>query len=154
MRTRSIPFPRSRQAGASLLEVLIAVLILAIGLLGIAALQSLTLRNTQGSSERTAAIIQSYAMLDMMRANRAQAIAEQYDTGWLCTAPDDPSASRIDGDLDRWIGQLKQSVGETACGQIDCGAVQCTIGVRWAERGTAAGGEDDVTQQIETETRL
>ena len=58
------------QKGASLLEVLIAVLILAIGLLGIAALQAVTLRNMQGSSDRSVAVIQTYAMFDMMRANR------------------------------------------------------------------------------------
>lgn len=151
MRNRAIPDTKRTQAGASLLEVLIAVLILAIGLLGIAALQSLTLKNTQSASERSAAIIQTYAMLDMMRANRAQAIARQYDTGWLCTAPEDPAASRIDGDMARWIGQLKQSVGDSACGQIDCGAVNCNIGVRWNdERGT--GGA--VEQEIETRTRL
>ena len=139
MRTQAHTSSRRTQAGASLLEVLIAVLILAIGLLGIAALQSLTLKNTQSSSERTAAIIQSYAMLDMMRANRDQAIARNYDTGWTCEAPA------------RWIGQLKQSVGDSACGQIDCGAVTCTVGVRWNdERGT--GG--DATQEIETQTRL
>lgn len=138
------------QAGTSLLEVLIAVLILAIGLLGIAALQSLTLKNTQSSSERTAAVIQTYAMLDMMRANRAQAISRNYDTGWLCVAPEDPS-TRVEGDVARWIDQLKQSVGDSACGEIDCGAVNCTIGVRWNdERGT--GG--DATQEIHTDTRL
>lgn len=151
MRSHANRNRRRAQAGASLLEVLIAVLILAIGLLGIAALQSLTLRNTQSASERSAAIIQSYAMLDMMRANRAQAIARQYDTGWLCAAPEDPDASRVDGDMARWIGQLKQSVGDSACGQIDCGAVNCNIGVRWNdERGT--GG--DATQEIVTRTRL
>lgn len=151
MRTQAHTSSRRTQAGASLLEVLIAVLILAIGLLGIAALQSLTLKNTQSSSERTAAIIQSYAMLDMMRANRDQAIARNYDTGWLCEAPANPGTSRIAGDMARWIGQLKQSVGDSACGQIDCGAVTCTVGVRWNdERGT--GG--DATQEIETQTRL
>lgn len=151
MRNHAPSASRRTQAGASLLEVLIAVLILAIGLLGIAALQSLTLKNTQSASERSAAIIQSYAMLDMMRANRAQAIARNYDTGWLCQAPEDPDGSRIDADIGRWIGQLKQSVGDSACGQIDCGAQNCNIGVRWNdERGT--GG--DVTQEIETRTRL
>lgn len=150
MRNHALSNTRRSQAGASLLEVLIAVLILAIGLLGIAALQSLTLKNTQSASERSAAIIQSYAMLDMMRANRAQAIARQYDTGWLCAAPENPG-NRIEGDMARWIGQLKQSVGDSACGQIDCGAVNCNIGVRWNdERGT--GG--DVEQEIETRTRL
>ncbi|MDY0021618.1 type IV pilus modification protein PilV [Arenimonas caeni] len=151
MRTHALPHSRRTQVGASLLEVLIAVLILAIGLLGIAALQSLTLKNTQSASERTAAIIQSYAMLDMMRANRPQAIARLYDTGWLCEAPEDPAASRIAGDTARWIGQLQQSVGPTACGRIDCGAVTCIIGVRWNdERGT--GG--DAVQEIATQTRL
>lgn len=153
MRTRPISRPRNRQSGASLLEVLIAVLILAIGLLGIAALQSLTLKNTQGSSERSAAVIQSYAMLDMMRANRAQALAGQYNTGLLCAAPDDV-ASRVGGDQARWIAQLQESVGSTACGEIECGAVTCSITVQWAERGTAGGGEEDATQTIVTETRL
>lgn len=151
MRSKLTSTPRRHQAGTSLLEVLIAVLILAIGLLGIAALQSLTLKNTQSSSERTAAIIQTYAMLDMMRANRAEAIARRYDTGWLCEAPANPAASRIAGDTARWITQLQQSVGASACGQIDCGAVTCNIGVRWNdERGT--GGSE--TQQIITQTRL
>ena len=97
MRTQAHTSSRRTQAGASLLEVLIAVLILAIGLLGIAALQSLTLKNTQSSSERTAAIIQSYAMLDMMRANRDQAIARNYDTGWLCAAPENPGSKVVSG---------------------------------------------------------
>lgn len=150
MRNKHTSMTRRQQAGTSLLEVLIAVLILAIGLLGIAALQSLTLKNTQSSSERTAAIIQSYAMLDMMRANRAEAIARRYDTGWLCEPPENP-ANRVAGDTARWITQLQQSVGASACGQIDCGAVNCNIGVRWNdERGT--GGSD--TQQIITQTRL
>ena len=150
MRNKHTSPTRRQQAGTSLLEVLIAVLILAIGLLGIAALQSLTLKNTQSSSERTAAIIQSYAMLDMMRANRAEAIARRYDTGWLCEAPENP-ATRVAGDTARWITQLQQAVGASACGQIDCGAVNCNIGVRWNdERGT--GGES--TQEIITQTRL
>lgn len=150
MRIPTIPKSMRSQAGASLLEVLIAVLILAIGLLGIAALQSLTLKNTQSSSERTAAIIQTYAMLDMMRANRAEAIARNYDTGWLCEAPM-AGGSRIAGDMARWITQLKESVGSSACGEIDCGAVNCIIGIRWNdERGT--GG--NVAQEIHTETRL
>ena len=150
MRSQARTHSKRTQAGTSLLEVLIAVLILAIGLLGIAALQSLTLKNTQSASERSAAVIQSYAMLDMMRANRPEAIARLYDTGWLCEAPDDTS-TRVGGDTGRWIAQLQESVGSTACGRIDCGAVTCTIGVRWNdERGT--GG--DATQEIETQTRL
>lgn len=143
--------PTPRQSGASLLEVLVSVLILAIGMLGIAALQSISLRNTQSASERTAAVIQSYAMLDMMRANRTAARAGQYDRGWRCEAADDPSVSMVEGDWDRWLTQLKQSMGESACGTVDCGSVSCTIGVRWND-SRATEGEEEL--MIYTTTRL
>lgn len=143
----------TRQSGASLLEVLVSVLILAIGLLGIAALQSITLKNTQSSSERTAAIIQSYAMLDMMRANRETARSGGYNTGLLCEAPEDPAASRVAGDLDRWIAQLKQSMGDSACGEIDCGAAACEVIVQWDD-SRADGGKGDAALRIRTNTRL
>ena len=141
----------TRQSGASLLEVLVSVLILAIGLLGIAALQSITLKNTQSSSERTAAIIQSYAMLDMMRANRDTARSGGYNTGLLCEAPEDPGASRVAGDQDRWIAQLKQSMGDSACGSIECGAVECSVTVQWDD---SRGSDGDAEQTITTTTRL
>lgn len=143
--------PAARQAGASLLEVLVSVLILAIGLLGIAALQSISLRNTQSASERTAAVIQSYAMLDMMRANRNAARAGQYNQGYRCEAPEDPSASRVEGDWDRWIAQLQDSMGPTACGAVDCGANDCEISVRWNESGGVNRGDQ---LEITTRTRL
>lgn len=152
MRVHAFPRrPIPRQAGASLLEVLVSVLILAIGMLGIAALQSISLRNTQSASERTAAVIQTYAMLDMMRANRAAARAGQYNQGWRCEAPEDPSASRINGDWDRWISQLQQSMGSTACGRVTCGSVTCEVGVRWND-SRATGGNSAL--EVITETRL
>ena len=59
------------QRGAGLLEVLIAVLVMGIGLLGIAALQATALRNAQSSMERSQAVVQAYAILDSMRLCRA-----------------------------------------------------------------------------------
>src|SRR4051794_861854 len=60
---------KSQMSGVTLIEVLIAVLVMAIGLLGIGALQATAIRNNQAASERTQAVIQSYAILDAMRAN-------------------------------------------------------------------------------------
>lgn len=139
----------NRQRGSSLLEVLIAVLILGIGMLGMAALQAVTLKNSGSSAERSSAVIQSYAMLDMMRANREAARAGQYNQGWLCEAPG--GNSRITGDLDRWIGQLQQGMGSSACGRIACGAAQCTVGVRWDDSRGTDGAEQ---QEITTTSRL
>jgi type IV pilus assembly protein PilV len=154
LRHRNPRTPRRAVRGVSLLEVLIAVLILAIGMLGIAALQALTLKNTQGSAERSGAVIQSYAMLDMMRANSAAARAGNYDQGWLCAVPED-GVGRIGGDIARWINQLKESVGPSACGQIDCGTVTCTIGVRWdASRNTGGPTGEDSTETEEIFTTV
>ncbi|HLU13067.1 MAG TPA: type IV pilus modification protein PilV [Arenimonas sp.] len=139
-----------RQRGTSLIEVLVAVLVLAIGLLGVAALQSLTLKNTQSASERTAAIIQSYAILDMMRANRDDALAGRYNEGYRCTPPDELD-SRVNADRALWIAQLKESVGESACARVTCSANTCEVGVRWNDE-RATGGETE--QEIETRTRL
>ncbi|MFN7097209.1 MAG: type IV pilus modification protein PilV [Gammaproteobacteria bacterium] len=57
--------------GFSLIEVLVAVVILAIGLLGLAALQISGLRYTADANMRYQATIQAVDMADRMRANMA-----------------------------------------------------------------------------------
>ncbi|MGY4516674.1 type IV pilus modification protein PilV [Lysobacter sp. HA18] len=139
----------TKQRGSSLLEVLIAVLILAIGMLGMAALQVVTLSNTGSASQRSTAVIQSYAMFDLMRANLGAARSGQYDTGWLCQAP--ATGTRISNDVNAWIGQLQSAMGDTACGRITCGTNTCTVGVRWDD---SRGSGGDTQQKIETTSRL
>ena len=57
------------EAGFSLLEVLIALVVLSLGVLGIAAMQTLALTGSQGGYLRTQAVLQAYDMTDRMRAN-------------------------------------------------------------------------------------
>ncbi len=59
----------SNQSGFSLIEVLVTVVILAIGLLGLAALQAKSLRLNHDSQLRSLAVNQAYAITDRMRAN-------------------------------------------------------------------------------------
>lgn len=56
-------------SGFTLVEVLVAVAVLAIGLLGLAGLQAFTLRNNQSSYYRTQATQLAYDMADRIRAN-------------------------------------------------------------------------------------
>lgn len=58
-----------RHAGFTLLEVLIALIIVSIGLLGVAAMQASTLKNAGSSKYRSAAISLTADMADRMRAN-------------------------------------------------------------------------------------
>ena len=155
--------PSSRQRGASLLEVMISVLIMAIGLLGIAAMQATALRNSQGSTERSQAVIQSYAIIDAMRANRAQAIGGGYNTsGWMCSAP--AGGTLVDNDKARWLTALRTTIAsdvadESICGNIDCTAATniCVVGVRWDDsRAGGTGGQQagDAEHIIQTRVRM
>lgn len=64
--------------GFTLLEVLIALVVLSIGLLGLAGLQSTGLRFNQSASMRTQATQLAYDMSDRMRANQVAVNAGYY----------------------------------------------------------------------------
>lgn len=141
------------QRGASLLEVLIAVLILAIGMLGVAAMQSMSLRNSLSALERSQATVQTYAIMDAMRANIADARNNQYNlalAGAPCAAPA-AGGTLATRDLNNWINSLQATLGPSACGAVACAANVCEITIRWNdERGT--GG--DSAQQLITRSRI
>ncbi len=62
----------SRTSGFSLIEVLIAVIILAIGLLGIAGLQVTSKRTSFEALQRVTAVMLTQDIVERMRANKAQ----------------------------------------------------------------------------------
>ena len=141
----------SKQAGAGLIEVMIAVFILAIGMLGIAALQTITLRNVGSSAQRTQAVMQTYAMLDTLRAQRTTAVAGSFNTGgaFQCSTA---TALGTPGTLNGWLADLRQTVGSSACGKVACAASgDCTIGVQWSEE-RATGGS--AAQEVTTVSKL
>jgi type IV pilus assembly protein PilV len=71
------------QSGFTLIEVLVTVLILAIGLLGIAGLQASSMSNNHNAQLRSIATLQAYDLADRMRANRG---AITYDASGNVTA--------------------------------------------------------------------
>ena len=106
---------RKRSRGMTLIEVLIAIVIFAIGLLGIAALQVAGLRYTKGSQTRTIAALQAENMVDRMRANIIGVNSDFY------LAPDpetiDCNAATCDPtqlaafDYARWLSETRQALG-------------------------------------------
>lgn len=143
------------QEGAGLIEVLVAMLVMAIGMLGIAAMQASALRNSQSSLERSQAVVQTYAVLDAMRANLDAARNGEYDVSLQCSAM--VGGSLAQNDRMAWLQGLKRTLGDDACGAISCEASgsgdmrECTITVQWSDlRGT--GG--DAAQQVTTRTRV
>lgn len=71
--------PKCRLNGFSLIEVLIAIVVLAIGLLGIAGLQTVGVRQTLNSNLLTLASFQGNDMAERMRANREGVVDGFYD---------------------------------------------------------------------------
>lgn len=137
-------FPR-RQSGASLIEVMVAVLILSVGLLGVAAMQATALKNGQSALERSQAVIESYAILDAIRANAESGRNGAYSRGMTCAPPS--GANLVDGDIGRWITSMKNTLGINACGAIDCDPATrtCRITVRWDDgRGTAGSTAQEI----------
>lgn len=70
-----------RQAGTSLIEVLVSIIIISIGLLGLAALHSTSLKLSYESYVRTQATFLAYDMIDRIRANPAAAENYSLDEG-------------------------------------------------------------------------
>jgi len=76
----------SLRSGFSLLEVLIAIVILSIGMLGLAALQAYSLKTNQSANFRTQATSLAYMIVDKMRANQQAVSQGQYLTGFSAVA--------------------------------------------------------------------
>ena len=143
--------PPLLQRGVALLEVLIAVLILAIGLLGLAGLQAQALKTNQSSFQRTRAVMLSYFILDAMRADRQAMLTGAYERPKTCGVPAGGTLAQYN--INFWIQEIKNSLGNTneSCGLITCNAAgDCTVQIWWDD-SRAGGG---VQQMIETRTRL
>lgn len=154
--------PRRRVAGVSLLEVLIAVLVMGIGLLGIAAVQTSALKYSQGSMGRSQAVISSYAAFDMVRAALPRDAAEQparradaiqrYGLKRTCKPPA-ADGSQAGADKQAWISAMQASMGDSACGAIDCDGASgvCAVTVEWDESRLPDGKPD---QSIVTRSQI
>ena len=75
-----------------MLEVLVAIVVLAFGLLGLAGLQADGLRNNTSAYLRSQATLMAYDMMDRMRANMQGVESGDYDN-LLDTTPVDPDCA-------------------------------------------------------------
>jgi type IV pilus assembly protein PilV len=131
-------------AGFSLLEVLIALVILSVGLLGIAALISTALKSNGSAYMRTQATALAYNIIDRMRANLPAANNLAYIVSMpasatttipsTCTGANCTSAQLAVYDIGQWeadLGtQLPQGRGAVAATTAG-GIVAVTVTVLW-----------------------
>lgn len=132
------------QAGMGLIEVLIAVLVLAIGILGVAALQARALANNSSSIGRSMATIASYSILDALRADRSNALAGNYNTTTPLEADNcSTGTGLVTNQLYNWCTHLRTMLGaaKTTTGKIDCDTSgNCTIIVTYDDSNVGGSG--------------
>ncbi len=87
---RIAPSSTGLQQGFTLLEVLVAIVVISLGLLGLAGLQAASLINNQTAHHRSIATQQAYDMADRIRANLAGVATGAYDALGANT-PADPA---------------------------------------------------------------
>lgn len=140
-------------AGFSLLEILIAVLVLSIGVLGLAGLQFFGLKEGQTSYQRSQATLLAYEIADRMRASRQQAAAGAFALDPATPAPAASSdcssvacsASVLAAyDLRDWDQRVRTTLpsGKASISCVgSCGlGLKQTIQVMWDERRNGATG--------------
>jgi type IV pilus assembly protein PilV len=148
MKRNQIHGARSSMRGFTLLEVLVAMLVLSIGLLGLAGLMASSLKNSHSAYQRTQATWLAYDVLDRMRANRGVALAGGYNLGLGAT----PGGSALAAtDLSEWDAALASTL-PAGDGSIAVGAGGAvTIIVQWNDtRGT--GG--NAAEQFQVDSQL
>jgi type IV pilus assembly protein PilV len=152
--------------GFSLIEVMVALIVLSVGLLGIARMQSLALSSTSVASQRSMAAIEAESLAASMHENRGywttgdpsgatiliQGAALSVPTGAAVLLAAIPTTCTPAGtspctpaqlaayDLQTWATDLRGVLpGDRAT--VKCGTVtpvSCTINIVWAESAVAA----------------
>lgn len=136
--------------GFSLIEVLIALFILAIGLLGTASLMLTSMQSNQSAAERSAAIVAIYDLVERMRSNPDQIDLYEGDPSTFvnpcdvddCSAGMD--ATQLAGnDLFNWSAQLEANIpGSTAViEQLPTDNEYC-IAIFWPQNQTTMVAND------------
>ena len=144
-----------RQQGFSLLEVLIALVVLAVGLLGLALLQTMNLRYTKSAEQRTKAINLAGSILDSMRTNRSELAAyaveesafDDVDPSGGCGGVSSLNATN---NLNHWMCEVREALGPEATGSITINGSAVRVEIQWSEDNlpSLAGGAEVALESV------
>jgi type IV pilus assembly protein PilV len=138
------------QAGLNLIEVMVAVVVLSLGLLGMGALMGVSVRNTQSANFRTQATNLAADYVDMVRANINN--MGRYTIGWTdpatCATAEAPTDFTTCGlphvcDLARWQRDLCYTLpngrGRATVARAGGGgtAIDITVDICWSDDRSA-----------------
>lgn len=133
----------SRQTGMTLIEVLVALLVLSIGILGAAMLQLNALKQTDSAMFGSQASFVAHDLLERVRANPDA----HYGLGSLDQAPSsgNPAIPR-DQDLFDFADQLRRMLGDDVEASIVHDDIRVTVTLDWND--SRAQGEHAVRDTL------
>lgn len=149
----------ARSAGFSLVEVLVALIIFSVGLLGIAKMEAMALSTTATSSRRSIAALEASSLANSMHLNRgfwesgAASGLQVTISGTTITNLPGGVAANCDFsagtpcsatglaayDINAWAVALSQVLPNDAA-TVQCNAstpLECSIQIQWSEQATA-----------------
>jgi len=134
---------KSRQQGLTLIESMVALVVISIGLLGIAALQLTAMQQNSSALHQSKAVWAGYAMADRIRANNIRfADYSGIDTNnpysQDCMNSPCNNDQLVIADAAEWTGTVRDLPGGR--GQVTANANQLTVTVMWDDEGTGATG--------------
>jgi type IV pilus assembly protein PilV len=138
MKERPMDSTTNKQSGMTLIEILVAIVILSIGLLGLAGLQLKGMQVNQGSTWRWQAAALAEDLADRIRADSTGAKAGYYNiTNGAATSPSANAGTAAA--LQEWLSRVQALPGGSATVAAGAGPNQMSITVSWDDSRGKAG---------------
>jgi type IV pilus assembly protein PilV len=170
-------FAYRRARGFSLMEVMVALVVSTVGLLGLAKMEALAMSSTSVASSRSLAAIEASSLAAAMHANpgywaaggtapasitiSGTATTNPYAASPQCTLTGTSSCSpqaMAYNDLNQWAGNvstvLPGYLATIACSQVVNIPVTCTIQLQWTENGVAVSAQQTQMSTLALPTYL
>jgi type IV pilus assembly protein PilV len=164
---------RRRARGFSLMEVMVALLVSTVGLLGLAKMEALAMSSTSVAGSRSLAAIEASSLAAAMHANPGywaaggtapasitiSSSANPYAGSPACTVMGPASCTpqaMAANDLNQWAADvnavLPGYLATISCSQIVTVPVTCTIQLQWTENGVAVSAQQTQMSTLATPT--
>ena len=121
---------RSAARGFTLIEALVALVVLSIGLLGVAGMQIAGLRANQSAGSRTQASYLADDIVDRMRANTTAARNGEYNVAMGATLTGTTTAQK---DVQAWVADLATLPSGKGSVALDATTNIATIIIQWVD---------------------
>ena len=134
---------RKKSKGFSMIELLVAVLIMGIGVLGVTGLQMVSLQNNRDALLRTEALQMAYDILDRIRVNPGTGVpGADYDGVGFDDAPSNPADC------------IANNCSSDQIADFDIAVWQCALGGNNEDDVCAGLRDDDILPEVTAQPGL